>query len=141
MQPIAHLSLPVIDLEGALDFYVTTLGCTTGRASDEVADVWFFGTQLTLHQRPEQVLSDPGVRHFGATIDAVALAAVEARLAATDLAWLRPPTSKGVGTPKEERKALIADPSGNVIELKSYANPAAAFEHPGLGDQTVSSSS
>jgi extradiol dioxygenase family protein len=33
----------------------------------------------------------------------------------------------GAGTPREQTKAMIADPSGNAIELKSYADPAAAL--------------
>ena len=31
------------------------------------------------------------------------------------------------GTPVEQTKCKIADPSGNVIEFKTYADPVSAF--------------
>ena len=45
-----HLSLPVLDLDRAVAFYVDVLGCTAGRSRPEqgFADVWFHGLQLTL---------------------------------------------------------------------------------------------
>ena len=41
--------------------------------------------------------------------------------------WLRPVATQYAGTPRAQTKAMIVDPSGNAIELKSYADPAAAF--------------
>jgi len=35
-----------------------------------------------------------------------------------------------VGTAREQTKAMIADPNGNAIERKAYADPAAAFGGP-----------
>ena len=37
-------------------------------------------------------------------------------------------TTDDPGTPVEQTKTKIADPSGNVIELKTYADVAAALE-------------
>ncbi|MBV8463520.1 MAG: VOC family protein, partial [Acidimicrobiales bacterium] len=70
MQPILHLSLPVRDIEEARDFYVAALGCQPARRRDDFLDVWFFGLQLTLQQRPDEATgSVPGsVRHFGVTL-------------------------------------------------------------------------
>ena len=42
--------------------------------------------------------------------------------------WLVPVTTDDPGTPVEQTKTKIADPSGNVIELKTYADVAAALE-------------
>ena len=36
-------------------------------------------------------------------------------------------TTDHPGTPREQTKTKILDPSGNAVELKSYADPAAAF--------------
>jgi uncharacterized protein len=126
VEPILHLSLPVLDLPAALAFYTDVLGCDPGRRSAGVADVWFLGLQLTLHELPEQVHPDQGVRHFGATLDRGGFDALCARVAAHGVAWLRAPATKNTGTPTEQTKALVADPAGNVIELKTYPDLAAS---------------
>ncbi len=55
------------------------------------------------------------------------LAAVLARLESRTVEWVRPLQTDDAGTPREQTKAMIADPSGNAIELKAYADPTAAF--------------
>jgi extradiol dioxygenase family protein len=126
---VLHLSLPIRDLEESKDFYANALGCEIGRVRDTWIDVWFHGMQLTLHVRPEQLLPlDPlNVRHFGITLGAEELAALFARLEARPTQWLARPSTDYAGTPREQTKAKIADPSGNVIEIKTYADPTAAF--------------
>src|SRR5215218_5275746 len=66
-----HLSLPVGDLPAARRFYEDGFGCRVGRVRDQWIDVWFFGLQLTLQTRPEQVraVADQGCRHFGVVLD------------------------------------------------------------------------
>ncbi|MCU1380414.1 MAG: putative dioxygenase of extradiol dioxygenase family [Acidimicrobiales bacterium] len=128
MEPILHLSIPVRDLAEARTFYVDVLGCRPGRVDDGWLDVWFHGMQVTLQERPDEVLADPGVRHFGVTLGAEELAHLLDRLAAQPVRWLHPVTTDFAGTSREQTKAKLLDPSGNVIELKSYADPAAAFD-------------
>ena len=41
--------------------------------------------------------------------------------------WVSPVSTDYPGTPHEQTKAKLADPSGNVIELKTYVDPTAAF--------------
>jgi uncharacterized protein len=127
--PILHLSLPVRDLAEAKSFYADTLGCEIGRERDGWLDVWFHGMQLTLHLRPTQVLPlDPAsVRHFGVTLDADALASLFTRLESRPVQWLKRPTTDYADTERSQTKAMIADPSGNAIELKTYADPQSAF--------------
>ena len=127
MAPILHLSIPVRDLGEARGFYVDLLGCRPGRWRDHWGDVWFYGLQLTLHERPEQVTSEPGVRHFGVTLPGAELAALLARLQREAVAWARPVETDFAGTPREQTKAMVLDPSGNAIELKAYLDPEAAF--------------
>jgi extradiol dioxygenase family protein len=122
VEPILHLSLPVTDLAEAKAFYVDGLGCREGRASATAADFWFFGMQLTLHELPAQVLEHQGVRHFGATLGRAELEEIHARLIERGDHPLRPLITRHEGTPQQETKAYFADPSGNVIELKAYAN-------------------
>ena len=41
--------------------------------------------------------------------------------------FVREPTTDYAGTAREQRKAMVADPSGNAIELKTYRDPGAAL--------------
>ena len=133
MDPILHLSLAVRDIAESRAFYVDLLGCELGRVRDGWIDVWFYGMQVTLHEEPELVAPPDvrGVRHFGVTLAADQLDAILHRLesepAGRAVEWLRPVATQYAGTPREQTKAMIVDPSGNAIELKTYADPAAAF--------------
>jgi uncharacterized protein len=127
VDPILHLSLPVRDVAEAQQFYVDLLGCDLGRVRDGWIDVWFFGLQLTLQEEPERVLVDDaqGVRHFGVTLDRVAWDAVIARLQELPIRWSSRPSTDARLDGKTSAK--IVDPSGNVIELKSYPDPQRVF--------------
>jgi extradiol dioxygenase family protein len=129
--PILHLSLPVRDLASSKAFYVDVLGCGLGREREHFIDVWFYGMQLTLHERPDQLLPADagGVRHFGVALDSDELRALLERLATHPIDWLDEVSTDYPGTPREQTKAKLIDPSGNVIELKTYVDPVAAFDH------------
>jgi extradiol dioxygenase family protein len=129
MEPILHLSLPVRDLESSREFYVDVLGCTPGQTGKGGMDVWFYGLQLTLQEQPSQLLSDEqqGVRHFGVTLDRAALDELLTRLQNLPVRWISPVATDTVGTFRGKTSAKIADPSGNVIELKTYDDPKAAL--------------
>jgi extradiol dioxygenase family protein len=129
MDPILHLSIPVRDLDESRAFYVDGLGCGLGRLRPDFVDVWFYGLQLTLQNAPERVLPDEssGVRHFGVALGGDDFADLLTRLDALPVRILRPVSTDYPGTPREQTKTKILDPSGNVIELKTYADPAAAF--------------
>jgi hypothetical protein len=130
MQPILHLSIPVRDLDEAQHFYVHNLGCRAARRRDDFCDVWFFGMQVTLQDRPhEEVhLESGGSRHFGVTLNRDEFDAAVARLEAHGVQWLVPVGTDDEGLPTEQTKAKLADPSGNVIELKTYKDVGAALE-------------
>ena len=130
MQPILHLSVPVRDLGDSRDFYVDALGCQAARTRDDFVDVWFFGMQLTLQDRPDEAgESKPGgSRHFGVTLARDEFDELVARLEAAAVPWVVPVTTDNEGLPTEQTKAKLADPSGNVIEIKSYRDVDAALE-------------
>ena len=129
MDPILHGSVVVRDLDEAVAFYADVLGCDVGRTTDDFVDVWFFGMQLTLHAAPEQVLSDEqrGVRHFGVTLPADELQQLLANARARGVVFLSETATDHAGTPREQTKAKILDPSGNAIELKTYVDVEAAL--------------
>jgi len=130
VQPILHLSIPVRDLAEARDFYVQTFGCRAARTRDAFCDVWFYGMQVTLQDRPDDVqpLAVGGSRHFGVALARDEFDAVVSRLAARGVEWVQPVSTEHEGSAQEQTKAKIADPSGNVIEIKTYPDVASALE-------------
>ncbi len=129
MEPILHLSIPVRDLAESRAFYVDLLGCDLGRVRDDFIDVWFYGMQVSLHAEPDQVrpVEEQGVQHFGVTLGANDLQQLLHRLGGQHVTWVSPVSTDYPGTPKEQTKAKLADPSGNIIEIKTYVDPVAAF--------------
>jgi extradiol dioxygenase family protein len=122
VRPVFHLSFPVADVEAALGFYVDRLGGEVGRRHDDGGvDIRLFGAQLTLQDAPGDVLTpNPRTRHFGATIDWPAWEAIAARLTG----FLEGPKVSYAGERREQGKLMVADPSGNLIEIKAYRDPA-----------------
>ena len=121
---IFHLSFPVSDLDEAMAFYEGTLGGVPGRREKDWADVALFGAQLTLQNRPDDVTYPmPRSRHFGVTLPWDDWGMIIGGL--TD--FVEPPTIGYGGTEREQAKAMIADPSGNLIELKAYRHPEAVL--------------
>jgi len=122
--PIFHLSFPVRDLEEGLSYYTATLGGVPGRREQDWADVALFGAQLTLQHAPDDVLEPmPRSRHFGVTLGWREWEALVGRL--SDFA--EPPRVDHRGTDREQAKAMVRDPSGNLIELKAYRQPEAVL--------------
>jgi extradiol dioxygenase family protein len=53
---------------------------------------------------------------------------VIARLGERDVTWVVPVSTDDEGLETEQTKTKVADPSGNVIELKTYRDVEAALE-------------
>lgn len=122
---VLHLSIPVRDLDTARRFYVDAFGCDVGRVRKEWIDVWFFGMQLTLQHRPDEVRSagEQGVRHFGVVLtDPESYSSLIDRLRAAGVIWLSAPAEHAEVELSGKVGGKLADPSGNVIEVKYYAD-------------------
>ncbi|MEP6653240.1 MAG: VOC family protein [Myxococcales bacterium] len=121
---IFHLSIPVSDLASSRSFYVDVLGARIGRETEAWLDVLIWGHQITLQCRPDEVLPAErrGKRHFGVVLPWNVWRDEVARLEALGAEFLESPAAKLAGTDDEHAKAYLADPSGNVIELKAYRN-------------------
>ncbi len=130
IRSIFHLAFPVRDLEEAKKFYVDIFGSKIGREQGTWVDILFLGNQLTLHERPSEVLPDgkQGVRHFGAILLWKDWETLAQNLTLRDVNFKLKPTVSNIGTDAEQAKMLLNDPSGNMIELKAYRNLGAALE-------------
>jgi extradiol dioxygenase family protein len=116
--------MPVHDLAEAITFYTSTFEAIVGRRTPGWADIALFGAQITLQNRPEEVTRPmPRARHFGATLPWGEWEKVTARLSD----FVETPRKHHVGTLQEQAKAMVQDPSGNLIELKAYRHPTAVL--------------
>ena len=122
MRYIFHLSIPVRDLDEALRFYVDALGAKPGRRHDDWLDILVWGHQVTLQLRPEEVLPPvaQGKRHFGVVVPWHEWESEAARIRASGMRFLAEPQVLLAGTPEEQAKFYLRDPSDNVIEVKAY---------------------
>jgi extradiol dioxygenase family protein len=125
---VLHLSLPVDDLAAARRFYEDVMGCGVGRVREDWIDVWFFGMQLTLQHRPDEVRSpeEQGVRHFGVVLtDAESYRRLIERLRAAEVTWISEPEVHTSTSLSGNVGGKLVDPAGNVIEVKHYPDVAA----------------
>jgi extradiol dioxygenase family protein len=139
-RPIFHLSIPVSDLAAAKRFYEGVLGASVGRQNEEWLDVLVWGHQITLHDRPDDVLpaGKQGHRHFGVILPWADWEREAARIARLGVSFVEAPAIKLAGTEDEHGKFYLRDPSGNLIEVKTYRNAARTLH---LADDDAEASS
>jgi extradiol dioxygenase family protein len=119
---IFHLSFPVVELAAAKRFYTEVLGAEVGRENEEWLDILLWGHQITLQNGPEEVipLARQRKRHFGVILPWAEWENQAARIRLMGIQFLSEPTVLLKGTPQEHAKFYLADPSNNVIEVKTY---------------------
>lgn len=134
--PPFHLAFPVTDLETTRVFFVERLGCQVGRQSEEWIDFDFFGHQLSAHlvaKEPDQDPTNPvdgkaiPVRHFGAVLPWATWEQLAAKLTAAGVPFVHRPQVRFAGKPGEQGTFFVRDPSGNVLEFKSFQDPTQLF--------------
>lgn len=126
-----HLSFFVTDMAATRAFYVGVLGCPERNLNPSNVDFYFYGNQLTCHVVPERVRAAAEVgfdgNHFGAIVTSEEFEELEAKLRAAGVTFLAEPETQRRGTPRERRRMVFVDPSGNAIEMKGYADVSKAF--------------
>ena len=131
-----HLAIPVRDLDSTRAFYVETLGCSVGRASESWIDFNFFGHQLSAHVSPEELSpartnpvdgEDVPVRHFGIVLAWDDWQALADKLKERGVTFHIGPTVRFKGRVGEQATLFILDPSGNALEFKSFNDDRQLF--------------
>jgi extradiol dioxygenase family protein len=133
--PRFHLAFPVRDLDEARAFYAGRLGCAEGRSAADWVDFDLHGHQIVAHLAASDAFNptnavdgrDVPIRHFGLILDPASWRALAERLTADGVCFLIEPTVRFKGGPGEQATFFIADPSGNVLEFKAFADDSMVF--------------
>ena len=135
-RPRFHLAFPVRDLHEARGFYVGLLGCREGRSTDEWVDFDFFGHQIVAHLSPGEAADKAHnrvdgeavpVRHFGVILSLPEWRQIAGKLRELGVRFLIEPTVRFRGQAGEQATMFFADPSGNAVEIKAFADDAMVF--------------
>jgi uncharacterized protein len=96
---------------------------------------YYGGHQITLHLRPDQVLSRErqGKRHFGIVLPWSEWQSLAERIRTEGIAFYKEPEVLLEGTLEEQAKFYLEDPSNNIIEIKAYRNLSATLKQKGGG--------
>jgi extradiol dioxygenase family protein len=134
-----HLSIPAIDLDATVRWYVDGLGCRLGRRSPDAVILDLGGHQLVAQRLAPGALPKPqrGIypRHFGLVFDDHATwHALRERVSAAGLVFAVEPKCRFAGEMLEHHTFFLIDPGGNWLEFKHYSNAEAIL---GCVDQAV----
>ena len=135
-----HLAILAGDLDTAIDFYCNVLGCTKGNSEIKPPDSWcdinFWGNELTLHsscggdvtgERHNVDMGNVSVPHFCVHLDAGVFKSLKERLIQKNIKFIDEPYVRFKDEPLEQETMFIEDPNGNVLEIKTMANPDELF--------------
>lgn len=131
-----HLAFPVHDIAAARAFYGELLGCPEGRSAPEWVDFNFFGHQIVAHLAPDECGHthssavdghDVPVRHFGAILPMADWQKAADSLSAAGVKFIIEPYIRFKGEVGEQATMFFLDPSGNAMELKSFADLSSLF--------------
>ena len=123
--------MEVGDIDKAMEFYCDLLGCRAGPGEEGWRDIDFWGNELTLHSGGSPRgwtmhgvdMGRVPVPHFGVHLPREVYGAIKQRIAEKGMGYLVPPYVRFEGTEYEQETFFIADPHGNVLELKTLTNP------------------
>src|SRR5437763_3513959 len=120
-----HLAIPARDLDEAVNFYVTKLGCHLARRYPDRITLDFFGDQLVCHLS-DRWDREPELypRHFGVTFrerdDFDRLVDLARRRC---IPLFRDVETRFTGLVEEHLTFVMRDPSNNLLEFKHYRDP------------------
>ena len=131
-----HLAFPVHDLDEIRYFYGTVLQCIQGRSAARWVDFNFFGHQISAHlvdrdsakTKTNTVDGDSvPTRHFGAILPWEEWESLHIRCSKLGITFRIPPKIRFQGKAGEQGTFFIDDPSGNVLEFKTFRHKEQIF--------------
>ena len=132
-----HLAFPVKNLNATKDFYKKILNCKIGRESESWVDFNLYGHQIVAHLAPEECnyVSSNKVdedqipcSHFGVILDWHEWEELYKKLDLLKINFLINPKIRFKNKSGEQGTFFIEDPSGNVLEFKTFKNNADVFK-------------
>lgn len=124
---VFHLAVPAYDLDEAVDFYVTKLGCKLARRYDDRITLDFFGDQVVCHlsERPEVMTPVAQLpmypRHFGVTFrERADFDALYHLCRQRGITFYSDVSQRFEGRVEVHSTFVICDPSNNLLEFKFY---------------------
>tara|TARA_A100001234_G_scaffold132746_1_gene116461 strand:- start:19 stop:444 length:426 start_codon:yes stop_codon:yes gene_type:complete len=132
-----HLAFPVNDLNTTRIFYEKIIGCKVGRESEYWIDFNLYGHQIVAHLAPDECnyaqtnLVDGeqvSCRHFGVILDWKEWEELSKKFNMLDIKYLSYPKIRFKNKSGEQGTFFIQDPSGNVIEFKTFKNQSDVFK-------------
>ena len=138
-RPCFHLSIPAVDLQTTVCWYVDVLGCKLGRRSSDAAILDLGGHQLVAQRLAAGAVLETqrGVypRHFGLVFESyVRWQSLRERIQAAGQVFAVEPKCRFAGELLEHHTFFVRDPSGNWLEFKHYSHPQAIL---GCQDQAI----
>lgn len=124
-----HLAIPVNNLELCRDFYTNILNFEEGRSSDHWVDYNFFGHQLVIHFKEEELTEAPTnlvdgkdvpVPHFGVVLDWNVFHEFAEHIKLKNIEFIIEPYIRFKGQVGEQATMFFKDPSGNALEFKAF---------------------
>lgn len=132
-----HLAIPVDDLAAARAFYSDVLGCAEGRSDEHWIDFDMGGHQLVVHLvagyrgvamgQNSVDGHDVPVPHFGIVLTPATFDELAERIGRAGLPFIIAPNVRFAGQAGEQRTMFLADPAGNALEFKAFADDSMLF--------------
>jgi extradiol dioxygenase family protein len=134
-RPRFHLAFPVRDIESTRTFYTQLLDCRVGREAPRWIDFDFRGHQISAHVADDEEHiarnavdgKQVPVRHFGLILEWHDWEALAARVRAANVDFVIEPYIRFEGLPGEQGTFFVSDPSGNVLEFKTFRDECDIF--------------
>ena len=135
--PRFHIAFPVNNLKSTKDFFTKVLGCSLGRESDKWIDFNMYGHQVVAHFSPEDCIKSNvnkvdgdmvSSRHFGVILPWDNWEKLREKIKNKKIKFMIKPKIRFKNLKGEQGTFFLEDPSGNVLEFKSFKNDSMVFE-------------
>ena len=135
--PRFHIAFPVNNLKSTKDFFTKVLGCSLGRESDKWIDFNMYGHQVVAHFSPEDCIKSSvnkvdgdmvSCRHFGVILPWDKWKKLREKIKNKKIRFMIKPKIRFKNLKGEQGTFFLKDPSGNVLEFKSFKNDSIVFE-------------